>query len=173
MNSRSSAAGEPLNYILLKTGGMSMVVDKVENADLYKGLSEGIAKGLELIQDARIAEKQDGKYEVDGDRLFYMIQRYPTKDKDEMLFEAHKDYIDIQLIASGEETIGYAITPTLEVVQPYKPDVMKCSDPAVFTEVKLTSGMFAIFFPDDAHKPCYDYGPDKSNVHKLVVKIKV
>jgi YhcH/YjgK/YiaL family protein len=150
-----------------------VIVDKIENAELYKALSDRIAKGLELIQDASIAAQESGKYEVDGEDLFYMIQRYPSKDKADALFEAHKNYIDIQAIIDGEETIGYALTETLgEVVQPYKPDVTKYADPPVFTEVKLAKGMFAIFYPDDAHKPCYDYGPDKSNVHKLVVKIK-
>ena len=151
-----------------------MVVDKLENADLYKGLSAGIAKGLELIKDASLAAQEDGKYEVDGDNLFYMIQRYPTKDKEVMLFEAHKDYVDIQFIVAGEETIGYVLTETLEITEPYKPDVMKGPDPAVYTEVKLTSGTFAIFYPDDAHKPCYVFYTDKkSNVHKMVVKVKI
>jgi len=150
-----------------------MIVDKIENAELYKGLSDGIAKGLELIKDASVAAQENGKYEVDGDNLFYMIQRYPTKNKADALFEAHKNYIDIQAIIDGEETIGYALTETLEVVQPYKPDVMKCADPDIFTEVKLAKGMFAIFYPDDAHKPCYDYRGGKSNVHKVVVKVKI
>jgi YhcH/YjgK/YiaL family protein len=89
------------------------------------------------------------------------------------LFEAHRDYIDIQAIIDGEETIGYALTGTLkDVVQPYKPDVEKYSDPKIFTEVKLAKGMFAIFYPHDAHKPCYDYHDGKSSVHKLVVKVK-
>jgi len=149
-----------------------MIVDKIENAGLYRGLSEGIARGLELLKDAAIAQKPDGRYEIDGDKLFYMIQRYPTKNKEEMLFEAHRDYIDIQAMIDGEETIGYAPTDTLEVVQPYKPDVVRCADPEIFTEVKLAKGMFAIFFPDDAHKPCYDYHAGKSNVHKLVIKVK-
>ena len=151
-----------------------MIVDKIENAGLYKSLSEGIAKGLELLKDAAIAAQENGRYEVDGDNLFYMIQRYPTRNKEDMLFEAHKDYIDIQGIIDGEETIGYALTETLgEAVQPYKPDVAKYADPKFFTEVKLAKGMFAIFYPDDAHKPCYDYRDGKSNVHKLVVKVRI
>jgi biofilm protein TabA len=150
-----------------------MIVDKIQNAGLYNGLSERIAKGLELIRDPKIAGQKDGKYEVDGDNLFYMIQRYPTKDKKDMLFEAHRNYIDIQFIVDGEETIGYALTETLtDEVQPYKPDVAKYADPKMFTEVKLAKGMFAIFYPDDAHKPCYDYHDGKSNVHKLVVKVR-
>jgi biofilm protein TabA len=151
-----------------------MIVDKIENAELYKGLSAGIDKGLELIKDASVAEQENGRYEVDGDDLYYMIQRYPTKNKEDSLFEAHKEHIDIQAIIDGEETIGYALTETLgQVVQPYKPDVTKYADPPVFTEVKLAKGMFAILYPDDAHKPCYDYREAKSNVHKVVVKVKV
>ena len=150
-----------------------MIIDKIENAKLYTGLSESIAKGLEIIQDKSLFEKEDGKYEIDGDNLFILVQHYTTKDKEEMLFEAHKNYIDIQAIIDGEETIGYALTETLKVVQPYKPDVTKYADPPVFTEVKLAKGMFAIFYPDDAHKPCYDYRAGKSNVHKVVVKVKI
>jgi len=149
-----------------------MIVDKIENAHLYATLSERIAKGLELIKDPALAQKEDGKYEVDGDNIFYLIQRYTTKDKEEMLFEAHKNYIDIQAILDGAETIGYAPADELEVTEPYKPDVMKCADPDVFTEVKLAKGMFAIFYPNDAHKPCYDY-TGKTNVLKAVVKVKI
>jgi len=149
-----------------------MIVDKIENANLYKGLSENLDKGLELLKDPTIAEKEAGKYEVDGDNLFYMIQIYETKTKEEMLFEAHKDYIDIQAVLDGAETIGYAPTDELEIEIPYKPDVMKCKDPEIFTETKLARGLFAIFFPNDAHKPCYQYnGP--GSVHKLVVKVKI
>ena len=149
-----------------------MIIDKRENAKLYTGLSESIAKGLEIIQDKSLFEKEDGKYEIDGDNLFILVQRYTTKDKEEMLFEAHKNYIDIQAILEGEETIGYASADELEIVEPYKPDVFKCADPDVFTEVKLAAGTFAIFYPNDAHKPCYDY-KGKSNVLKAVVKVKI
>jgi YhcH/YjgK/YiaL family protein len=149
-----------------------MIIDKLENAHLYKGLSARIARGLELLEDPALAKKQDGKYEIDGDKIFVLIQRYVSKNKSEMLFEAHKNYIDIQAILEGAETIGYAPADELEVTIPYKPDVMKCADPEVFTEAKLSAGMFGIFFPNDAHKPCYDY-KGKANVVKAVVKIKI
>jgi biofilm protein TabA len=149
-----------------------MILDKISNADLYKGLSANLDKGLELLKDPTIIQKEAGRYEVDGDNLFYMIQIYETKTKEEMLFEAHKDYIDIQAVLDGAETIGYAPADELEVEIPYEPDVFKCKDPEIFTEAKLAKGLFGIFFPNDAHKPCYQYnGP--GNVHKLVVKVKI
>jgi len=149
-----------------------MIADKIENADLYTGLSPAIAGGLELLKDPTLAKKEVGKYEIDGENLFLMIQRYPTKDKADALFEAHKNYIDIQAILEGEETIGYATTDDLTVTVPYKPDVMRLADPQIFTEVELSAGMFALFFPSDAHKPCYK-SSGRSNVVKAVIKVKV
>ena len=49
-----------------------------------------------------------------------MIQIYETKLKEEMLFEAHKDYIDIQVVLDGSATIGWAPADELEVEIPYK-----------------------------------------------------
>lgn len=149
-----------------------MIVDKIENANLYAALSQRLARGLQLIQDASLLEKEPGKYEVDGENLFYIIESYNTKDKAEVLFEAHKEYIDIQAVLDGGETIGWAPADTLEILEPYKPDVFKCKDPDHFTELRLPKGNFAIFFPNDAHKPGCDYR-EKGPVLKVVVKVKV
>ncbi len=149
-----------------------MIADKIENAHLYAPLSPAIAKGLELLKDPTLAEKEDGKYELDGDNMFYMIQRYPTKNKADARFEAHKNYIDIQAILEGQETIGCANTGDLTVTEPYKPDVMFMADPETFTELELPKGTFAIFFPADAHKPCYK-SAGQSNILKAVIKIKL
>lgn len=149
-----------------------MIADRIENASLYEQLSESIARGLEIIRDPLLAEKPDGRYEVAGDDLFMIVQRYPTKDKNEVLFEAHRAYIDIQVILDGQETIGYAPIDGLEEVKPYAPDMIQFKDPSDFTELRLARGNFAIFFPGDAHKPCCHFR-GKSNVHKVVVKVRV
>jgi YhcH/YjgK/YiaL family protein len=150
-----------------------MITDTLENSHLYTALPEGIADGLKAIADPALADKNDGRHDIDGDRIFALVQRYSTKDKPDALFEAHRHHIDIQVILEGEETIGYAPAETLEVIQPYEFDVYKCADPEVFTEIKLRKGMFSILYPGDAHKPCYDYGEGKSQVHKICLKIRV
>ncbi|MCP4337459.1 MAG: DUF386 domain-containing protein, partial [Desulfobulbaceae bacterium] len=103
-----------------------MIIDKIENANIYTALGERLTQGLKIIQDPSLLEKEPGKYEVDGDNLFYMIHSYTTKDKDEILFEAHKDYIDIQAVIDGAESIGWAPADTLKIVKPYEPDVFQC-----------------------------------------------
>lgn len=149
-----------------------MIVDRLENAHLYAGLSEKIEKAFEILNDKSLAEKEDGRYEVHGDNLFYIVQRYQTKTIDKAGFEAHRKYIDIQVLLQGRETIGYAPTDELTVNIPYKEDVLFYETPENYTEIKLSKGMFAIFYPSDAHMPsCQLDGP--SSVHKVVVKVKV
>jgi YhcH/YjgK/YiaL family protein len=149
-----------------------MIIDTIENAHLYRGLSDRLGRGLDLISDPSLAAKPDGKYEIDGEDLFVLVSRYATKPKGEIPFEAHQDYIDIQVILDGQEIIGYANTDELEVITPYEPDIMELADPEVFTELKVLKGMFAVFFPGDAHKPCCDLD-DRSQVFKLVFKVRV
>jgi len=149
-----------------------MVVDKIKNAKLYHGLGKRLAQGLELVQDPSIRNKKPGEYKVDGENLYYIIQGYTTKDKTETRFEAHRDYIDIQAVIDGAESIGWAPTDTLRVTEPYTPDVCFYQDPPVYTELRLAQGMFAIFHPSDAHKPCYDY-QEKGLSLKVVVKARI
>jgi YhcH/YjgK/YiaL family protein len=151
-----------------------MIVDKIENADTYVKLSKAIAKALEVLRDRELIEKDNGRYDVDGDNLYYLVQRYTTKPVEQCKLEAHKRYIDIQFVADGEEIMGYCPVDNLEVQTPYEPekDIVFYKRPDNITEVKLSSGTFAVLFPQDAHMPkCRLDGP--SNVHKVVVKVKI
>ena len=52
-----------------------MIFDKVENVKFYKGISSRLDKALELLTAVDFASKADGKHEVDGDNLFYMVHK--------------------------------------------------------------------------------------------------
>ena len=43
-----------------------MIVDKIQNAHLYTCCDDRLAKAFEILKDKSLAEKPDGKYEVDG-----------------------------------------------------------------------------------------------------------
>lgn len=149
-----------------------MVVDIISKQNLYKGLSDRIAKGLELLKNTDFLKLADGKYQIEGDNLFYLVQRYKTKKASEAKFEAHKNYIDIQAIIMGKEIIGFEYIENLKEVVPYKEDVHFFETPKKYTEARLSEGMFALFYPGEAHIPMCDY--DKQNdVLKIVVKVKI
>ena len=58
-----------------------MIVDKIENAHLYTPLKDQLAKAFEIIKDKALSQKADGRYEVDGDKLYYIVQHYTTKPR--------------------------------------------------------------------------------------------
>jgi beta-galactosidase beta subunit len=84
-----------------------MILDTIDNTRLYVGLHARFAKALEVLTDKTLSQKEDGKYAVDGDNIYYTIQRYTTKPLNEGKLEAHRKYIDIQFLLSGVELLGY------------------------------------------------------------------
>lgn len=149
-----------------------MIIDRIENASLYRSLSPRLAAAMDLLIAGELAGRNDGRYELDGDRLFAMVQTYSTRGLDQCRWEAHRRYIDVQWIVSGCEQMGWADVTSLQLAEPYSEE----KDVAFFTGqgslVRASAGMFAIFFPHDAHMPCLaDANP--ATVKKIVLKVHV
>ena len=151
-----------------------MIIDTIENASLYANLSDGIARGLAVLKDTEIDQKPDGRCEIDGDDLYYVLQHYTTKPFDEGKLEAHHKYIDIQFITSGVESIGVASLEGFAVSEPYneETDAIFYEPPADIDRITLRPGMFCVFFPQDGHMPSRQFTTPEE-VRKIVVKIRV
>jgi len=108
-----------------------------------------------------------------------MVQSYATKPSAEKRMEAHEKYIDIQYVASGEEKFFFGDKRAFKVSEPYNAEkdveFYHSADfeksPAAEVSV-LRAGEFAIFFPDDAHKPSLETGKSH-NIRKILLKIPV
>ncbi len=149
-----------------------MILDKIENSDAYSLISENLKKGFEYLKNTDLLNAAVGKYEIDGTNVFAMISEYDTKIHEDCRPEAHRVYTDIQLIISGKEAMGYT---TLNYQIPItefntEKDIVFYACDTV--PVILEAGMFAVFFPQDIHRPCMQVdGPVK--VKKVVVKVKM
>ena len=148
-----------------------MVVDSLDNARLYAPLGARIAKALEYLVSANLAAAPVGRYDLDGDSVFVLVQDYTTKTEGDGQWERHRRYIDLQVVVSGSERIGYAPVALLEE-GPYDAD----RDIAFLTGrgsfVTLSAGQFMLLWPDDAHMPGIEAG-QPAPVRKVVVKIAV
>jgi YhcH/YjgK/YiaL family protein len=151
-----------------------MILDRIDNADFYAGLHPRFAKAFEIFNDETFAKKENGKYPVDGNEIYYTIQQYVTKPISEGKLEAHRKYIDIQFLLAGVELLGYAPVANLTVVEAYDKakDIAFFSRPEKMTTVILEPGLFCILFPNDAHLPgCQVTGP--AETQKVVIKIRL
>lgn len=150
-----------------------MIIDCIENAHLYRNISKGISKALEILSDNEITQKEDGQYSINNEELFYIVQHYQTKPFEEGKLEAHKKYIDVQFVAEGREMLGHTTIEKLQINKPYdnQTDVAFYELPDKINKVNLTEGTFCILFPHEAHLPCRELN-SPSNVLKVVVKVK-
>ncbi len=150
-----------------------MIFDKIENAGDYHGYGERLRKGLKFLADNDCAALSLGRHEVDGDKVFALVQEYETKSEAEASFEAHRKYADIQYLCSGEESIYYTHTDSLKSEDGYSGQndcILGSADADARLDFK--QGNFAVFFPQDAHKPgCCFKAP--AAVRKIVVKVRL
>lgn len=152
-----------------------MVLDHLQHANKYFEMSEGIKKGLQFLQNANFSELEDGRHDIEGDKVFVNIMSYETKENPR--YEAHHQYIDIQYIVEGEgEKIGYLFLEQAGEAVECKPESDYClydkTENNGETACILKRGMFAIFMPQDAHRPGCSLG-NPAKIRKAVVKVRV
>ena len=148
-----------------------MTPDDLSNAERYGDLHPGFRQGFEFLRRTDLAGLQTGRHEIDGERLFALMNRDVGRQRDGARLEAHRRYIDIQYLVEGREEIGWR--PTAEcrdVLEPYDEQ----RDVVFFRDhphgwIWLPVGKFMIFFPEDAHAPLAAGGANTKAVIKIAM----
>ena len=139
-------------------------------------LGADVALAFDYLRRTDFSQLPEGRYELDGDRVYAMVQRYQPKPLAEALWEAHRRYLDVQYLVEGSERMGCApLCDGLPVQQDYDPQkdaALYHADGEFFV---IHAGSFAIFTPHDVHVPGLAVdGPDVSGrVCKVVVKCRL
>jgi biofilm protein TabA len=151
-----------------------MIVSDLKHWDKEKHLyPAAIQQGVEYIRNNPVNQMELGKYPIQGDDMFALIQEMTTADKSERRPESHRNYADIQFLASGSEVIGVARADEKNLIEE---DLLDEKDIAFYssveneTDVKLIPGMFAVFLPTDVHRPGCSVSGDVP-IRKVVIKI--
>ncbi len=147
-----------------------MILDTLENAAKYAGIRSGLSEAFGFLDQPGLAELETGRYEISGDLVYALVQRCNGKKIEEARLEAHRKYIDIQYVISGEESMGWSPRAHLAPSDQYdeKKDVEFFPDRPEAV-IKVPAGSFAVFLPTDAHMPCIGEG----SIHKVVMKVCV
>lgn len=151
-----------------------MILGDIRHYESEKHLyPPAVQRGIEYIIGKNLGTLAAGKYELEGDLMFALVQEPTTQPTIKQKPESHETYTDIQYLASGEEKIGVVRHAADYKVMENKidsHDVMFYEHIANETELLLNPGMFAVFFPSDIHRPCCSVNGD-SPLKKVVIKI--
>ena len=150
-----------------------MIVTDVNHIEEQLRMTPELKKAVDFLIRTDLPRLADGRTEIDGDRVFALVQRYETLSHGAPRFEYHRKYIDIQVIVSGVEIICWTDADRLEVAEPYNEGKDICFGTAkTWTPVRLEAGQLAVFWPSDAHAPKQSAGAPVQ-VMKIVVKVGV
>ncbi|BDH44302.1 hypothetical protein TUM12370_03460 [Salmonella enterica subsp. enterica serovar Choleraesuis] len=118
-----------------------------------------------------LSQQPDGKYNIHDDSLFYIISSPTTRHESEIKSEFHRQYIDIQLLLSGDEVIATGPLPDEAPQLPETaPDLIFIDDNPVEQRITLTPGDYAVFFPGEVHRPTCQVSQPQS-IRKVVFKV--
>ena len=135
---------------------------------------QGLERAFEYLARTDLSALPLGRTDIDGADVFVMLSEAETRPPEQVKFEAHRRFIDIQLVVLGQESIGYAPVAALTTSEPYDAtkDIEFFSVPQESATLALRAGDFAVFAPGDGHRPSLHLdGPHVSR--KAVVKVSV
>ena len=138
-------------------------------------LPSPIEKALDYLRHTDLIHLDCGRYPIDGENMFALVQDPVTQSWEKGEPEFHAKYIDVQYLIEGEEMIGYlpahqTLTPSVNQLEDN--DIAFVSPQEKETRLILTPGMFAVFYPGELHRPCRSVTTDR-RIKKVVVKIAI
>jgi YhcH/YjgK/YiaL family protein len=150
-----------------------MVLDLFENRELYLNMNSGFRSAFDFIEFCKKESPLPGRYDINKDKVFAIVQEYTTVPGNEIQWEAHRKYIDIQYIFEGSELIhctNIREMPSDTIYNEEKDCLLYDFNGGI--QLKMDTGNFAIFYPHDMHKPmCMIDSPSK--VKKIIIKVAV
>ena len=139
----------------------------------FAGLHPVLQQALTLAVAANLQEKTPGRYELQGDNIFMNVMQFATQSPEQKKAELHREYIDIQVLLSGEERILFGMTDSARHCEEMhvEDDYQLCSQIADEQAMVLKPGKFVIFMPGEPHKPgCVVQTP--MDIKKVVIKVR-
>lgn len=151
-----------------------MFASNIKIAEKYDYLNERFRKAYKWLEENDPMKMECGKYQIDGDDVYAMVQAYDTQPQETRRFETHEKYFDIQYVVAGVEKFGVRSSEGLvEAERIPANDLIFYEKAYTASWLILNPGELVVVAPEDAHCPQCMAGEIPSKVRKVVVKVRV
>jgi len=141
----------------------------------FSSVNPYLNEALRWARSTDLPALDTGTIEIRGDRIYAIVAEYETQPREERRFEAHRSFLDVQIVASGEEKQFWRPLEHLHAIDSAydaATDKVYFADADASSSFVLRPGDFAVFFPNDGHKPnCLVDKP--LAVKKITIKVSV
>lgn len=150
-----------------------MIYGHIEHPKTNQYLPSVIQQCLAYLNETDLEALPTGKHIIDGERIFANVMEFETGEANSKQAEVHKEYIDVQCLIRGEECIQYSLENAINPVSKSydeENDFYLVESMEQRNEVIMQPKMFAIFFPEEPHKPgCLI--TESVPIKKVVIKV--
>lgn len=150
-----------------------MIFTSIYSNDDQKAYPEVIRKMIEYLKANDFVNMEPGVYELQGRDLYVQVFDAETGSVEEKKPESHKEYLDIQFLASGEEKLGFTPYSEKYEVEEYIKERDLIFYKGVENEgfIHAVPGCISVFFPCDIHRPAVVANAPMT-VRKVVIKVR-
>lgn len=82
-------------------GGERMIFSSIHAGDDLSKYPEAIARAIRYASTTDFSQMEDGRYPIDGDRMFVQLFHLTSKQLEETKPELHEKYVDVQYWLTG------------------------------------------------------------------------
>jgi biofilm protein TabA len=148
-----------------------MIFSSLSQSHRYTALHPLFPRAFDYIRNTDLHALAPGRYNIVGDDLIAIMEQVPGRTREMAKLEAHRRYIDIQLVLQGDEQMGWK--PLEDCLNPVSEHSMEKDirffHDAAASWVAVPPDHFCIFFPEDAHAPLVGSG----TIRKVIFKVAV
>ena len=149
------------------------IKNALERIGDYAKVGRHFAKAVGFLQRKDLKSLPNGRYALDGENVYAMIQEATLKEWGSGRPEVHHEYFDIQVPLSNEEIIGIGRFDPATPGDFNEEKDIGFYDGVAVEPLSLRPGEFAIFYPETcAHAPCCSEDAAGTLVRKIVVKVR-
>lgn len=154
-----------------KSTPLNPAIDFTQMREQIKANPAEWSAALKFLKEVNLNTIELGRHDL-TEKTFANVQEYISLTEGK--YEAHRKYIDLQVVISGNENIFVApLGNAINLVHDYDESV---GDYVLFADAKNPKTIpanpesWVILFPNDAHKPGMAIG-DPAPIRKVVIKI--
>lgn len=137
-------------------------------------VSPAVEKVIGFLSDNNLNDFDNGSHPIDGDDFFVNVFGYTTTDENNRIWEAHRDYIDVHYMLSGQEILQQAFLPDCETGEYEKEnDYLPITSAPVRNRCMVSPDFLVVFYPEDVHQTGVAVDDTPMTIRKAVFKVKV
>ena len=150
-------------------------IDRIELARQFCINPDWWREAFEFLATHDLETLETGRYVINEGNVTAYVSEGPTKLKEEVEWETHENFNDLQYVIRGKAGMGYASLNNSKFRSTSNYDPRKDVENYIVedgTHFVAKPGTFFIFSPRDIHRPAYrEKGND--TIKKILIKVRV